>query len=525
MVALRLLIFLAFMITVFVNPSVLATSKSPTLKFLFTSDLHGWLSTSWIYPERRHSGLLHLKKHIVDLKKQHKDLLIVDAGDLLQGAPLTHFYHHVNTLGVSQNPFLKLVNELDYDAVVVGNHDLLFNPRFETEYVPNSNFSWLAANVYRSRNNVFEPYLVVKRNGIKVVILGFTTPGAHMWMGPNELQGIQVESLEKSVPEWIRKVRTVEKPDFLIGVFHVGLNFYRDDENSKLKRLPPANSLRAVLEKNRLFDLVVSGHDHRLYPYKKGQKARLISGIPVISPGHSGQAVHYVTVDLKRLEKKWKVKSLQVTVKKAEYSKSVASNLEGFTSRQYGDYINESLPWKLNPSSKQRIKECINHLLAISCDEDALDGTFFPSISVFRVKHLYGKTLKRRVLFKWVRYDNKPVTVRLNQRDINLLSNPKPEFGSYRVPYNRKLIPWIKKRYNIEDDSFLLAKNDFKKQYLFKITDYHFWGGGGIRSKLFLSDNDRIAFSNEFQRDILFNFLKSATSLPKMCDFLEYKSN
>lgn len=518
----RLLIFLAMFLTVFINRDLLANSSDSTLKFLFTSDLHGWLSTAWVYPERRHSGLLHLKKYITDLKSKHNDMFLIDAGDLLQGSPLVHFYHHIETRRVSKNPFFKLFNELNYDAVVVGNHDLSLNPSFEAEYVPNSNFSWLAANVYRGHTNVFKPYLVYKRNGIKVVILGFTTPGAHMWMGPGELQGIQIESLEKSVPKWIGKVRAIENPDFLLGVFHVGLNFYHDDENSKLKRIPPANSLRTVLEKNRSFDLVVSGHDHRLYPYKKGQKVRLVSGMPVISPGHSGQSATYVAIDLEKPKGKWKVKSLQAIVKKSKYSKRIASNLVGFTSHQYNDYINESLPWKLNPTSKEKVKGCINHLLAVSNDEDSIVGSFFPGISVFRVKYLFGRNLRRSDLFKWVRYDNKSVTVRLSHRDIELLTNPRPEFGSYKVAYNRKLIPWIKRNIGIKSDSFLPAKNDFKKQHLFKITDYHFWGGGGIRSKLFLSDKDMIAISNEFQRDQLFNFLKSATTLPKICDFLEF---
>ncbi len=238
-VLLKLLVLLHIVPLVFINREALAGSNNTTLRFLFTSDLHGWLSSAWIYPERRHSGLLHLKKTILDLKKQHNDLFLIDAGDLLQGSPLVHYYHHVETRGVSQNPFFKEFNELNYDAVVVGNHDFSLNPSFELDYVPNSRFNWLAANAYRDDNCVFKPYLVYIRNGIKVVILGFTTPGAHMWMGPSELQGIQIEALEKSVPEWIGRVKAVENPDFLVGVFHVGLNFYYDDENSKIKENPP----------------------------------------------------------------------------------------------------------------------------------------------------------------------------------------------------------------------------------------------------------------------------------------------
>ncbi len=269
---------------------------------------------------------------------------------------------------------------------------------------------------------------------------------------------------------------------------------------------------------------MISGHDHRLHPYKTGQNPRLVAGTPVIRPGHSGQAALYVVVDLERTKKKWKVKSLHTNVKKSRNSNYIASNQEKFTSREYIKYINEPLPWKLNPSSKEKLKGCMNHLLSVSCDEATLDGTFFPSIRVYRIRHLFGRNLKRSDLFKWVKYDNKTVTVRLSQRDIKLLTHPRPEFGAYKVPYNRKLIPWIKNHINMESSRFLPAKNEFEKQYLFKITDYHFWGGGGLRSKLFLSDNDNLASSHEFQRDKLFNYLKSATSLPDICDFLEYKA-
>ncbi len=501
-----------------------AANSSEKIHFLFTSDIHGWMSTSQLYPKRKHSGLLHLKDQIIRLKHKYDDLILVDAGDLLQGSPAFHYYHHVKKTDVVENPFFKLVNELKYDAVVVGNHDLSLNPKFEAEYVPNSKFSWLAANVYRKGKVVFKPYIVRNHNGVRIVVLGFTTPGIHMWMGPDQLQGIQVESLDKSVKKWTNKVKSKEKPDVLIGVFHVGLNFYRDDENSKLNRVPVANNLRTILTGNKDFDLVVSGHDHQLYPNKNGQEMRYVSGTPVISPGHFGNAALLVEVDLKKQKEQGKIRKMKVSLINSKYHRDIATRLKDNNLTEYNTYLNEALPWFFNDASRKDVQACLNNLLSLSSDEDGLDGTFFPGVSVFGLKQVVGRNLNRADLFRWIRYDNKSVMVNLSRRDIEILAHPKPEYGARKVPYNRVLIPWFKKNFSVEPAGFWLKADSYEKKYCFKLTDYHFWGGGGLKSKLFIKSDDLIKISKKFQRDILFQYLKNAKSLPKTCYFLRYNA-
>ena len=151
----------------------IADQKSKQIRLIVTSDLHGWMSTALMYPNRKKKGLLHLAKGIKKARAENPDLILLDAGDLLQGSPLVSYIHKTQKSPAVEDPFFRLFQSLEYHAVVVGNHDLGINPLFEREYLPNSKFSWLAANVYRNKNLVFKPFLTLDCNGLKIAILGF----------------------------------------------------------------------------------------------------------------------------------------------------------------------------------------------------------------------------------------------------------------------------------------------------------------------------------------------------------------
>ncbi|MCP4756599.1 MAG: bifunctional metallophosphatase/5'-nucleotidase [Proteobacteria bacterium] len=517
-------LFFVSAILLSILPYSIRGQDSKRIRLLITSDMHGWLSTSLVYPRAKRRGLLHIADTIRSARRDDPLSILIDAGDLLQGAPLLHFYHRDGKPGGVENPFFSLVRSLRYDAVVVGNHDLAINPLFERNYVPASNFSWLAANVHRNGKPVFQPYTLLKRNGLKIAVLGFTTPGSMMWLAPEYLNGIEIDSIEQAVGKWLKIVEKDVKPDLRIGVFHVGLNSFRDDENSKLNRIPDSNGFRKTIEGISGFDLAIFGHDHRLMPNRSGQYLDYIGKTPIVGGGHWAAALIDIELLLRKQNRVWRIVEIETKVKPASQNGKTDRGYLEVLSDDYTNYLYEELPWMFSATTRDQAGKCLNMLNALAQDGPDIVGTMFPKARIARLRRSIGKKIRRLDLLRWFPYDNRSVVIDVSLRDIYLLSHPTSEYGRKKVHRNRILFPWIKVPLNtVEKNTWWLDRGRFERKYRIKISDYHFQGGGGIIPRLFPDRNRTPDRSNEYLRDRLFDFLKSKENqLPQACGFLKY---
>ncbi len=510
-----LVFFISFSVT---SSRAAETHQGENLTVLITSDLHNWLSTSLIYPQRKKIGLIHLASAIEMMRDQHPQSILIDGGDLLQGAPLAHFYNHVEQASPEGNPFFKLFKQLNYDAVVVGNHDLEITLKQLKKYIMHSNFPWLGANVRSPGEKIFEPYVILNKKGLKIAILGITTPGVHMWVSKDDLGEIEVQPISNALKKWTNYIRKVEQPDLLIGLFHVGFNKYRDDESSKINRLSPVSGLHQALADNGALDLVITGHDHRLFPRKTGEALRYFKGIPIVGGGHWGEAL----IKLNLLMKGGKIVTIETEVIPAKQSKLIVNRYLELLPSKYKNYLAEKLPWLIKTNKKIPLQTCINNLLAISNLKPGDWGSLFPPVKIDAMKYNTQKQITRAHLFRWIKYSNKGIGLFLSKRDIELLLHPEPEFGRRRISYNQILYPYLKDQFYQTNKGWLRSKEDFKKSYPVKISNYHYNGGGGVLRKILYSSKKTISGPGNFIRSNLFNYLKVQSSLPLECKTLEY---
>ncbi|MCR5244784.1 MAG: bifunctional metallophosphatase/5'-nucleotidase, partial [Bacteroidales bacterium] len=95
-----------------------------TLTILTTDDVHGaWFDSTYVGEGTKPS--LFAVKYVIDSVRNAdgpENVLLLDAGDCLQGDNATYYYNFVDTL--SPHPFPRLMAYMGYDAVVVGNHDI-----------------------------------------------------------------------------------------------------------------------------------------------------------------------------------------------------------------------------------------------------------------------------------------------------------------------------------------------------------------------------------------------------------------
>ncbi|OQX73254.1 MAG: bifunctional metallophosphatase/5'-nucleotidase, partial [Bacteroidetes bacterium 4484_276] len=156
----------------------------------------------------------------------------------------------------------QVMNFMGYDAATIGNHDIepghAVYDKLENEF----DFPWLAANAIHQSSGkpYFKPYVIIKKEGVKIAILGLITPAIPSWLPEKIWEGIVFEDMIGSAKKWSTKIREEEKPDLLIGLFHAGADHTYNNQDALTPKNENASKL--VAEQIPGFDVVFVGHDH-----------------------------------------------------------------------------------------------------------------------------------------------------------------------------------------------------------------------------------------------------------------------
>ncbi len=240
------------------------TQQADTLYILQTTDVHGNIRDYNYFTDAPSDyGLARIYSRVTEYRKKHKNVILIDGGDLIQGTPMIYYF---NVLEPDKpNPMILTMNYMGYDAFTVGNHDIeqglfVYNRAQNESYFP-----WLSANsILPDGRSYFKPYTIIERNGIKIGIIGLTTPGIPMWLDENLYPGIKWANMVKTAQKYAKILRP--NVDVLVGLFHAGFESgYSAAATNKLG-LPNENASGLVADKVPEFDLVFAGHSHQLVP-------------------------------------------------------------------------------------------------------------------------------------------------------------------------------------------------------------------------------------------------------------------
>ena len=88
-----------------------------------------------------------------------------------------------------------------------------------------SSFPWLGANIQQDPEDSnhslrLDPYKVLERNGVRIGILGMTTPGMPIWLDSPKLKGFSFQDILYSSRKWVSVLKNQEKVDLLIGLYN-----------------------------------------------------------------------------------------------------------------------------------------------------------------------------------------------------------------------------------------------------------------------------------------------------------------
>lgn len=279
------------------------TRIPPTTNFdiLFTSDLHGAIRpVHYNTNAYRHAGLALLASLIRQERERSPELLLIDNGDLLQGSPLAS-YAASHAPKAQTHPFIHVLNELGYDAAVMGNHEFNYGQELLRDAVEGSSFPWLSANIAElplvpegAAIPAFgEPYLIkTLSSGVKIALLGATTHYIPNWEHPKNIEGLHFMDAMDTIRTWVKYIREHEQPDVLVVSYHGG--FECDLETGEpAERLTGENQAYAICREIDGIDVLLTGHQHR-------QLTGEIHGVTVIQPGFNGSGLGQVSVQLQQ---------------------------------------------------------------------------------------------------------------------------------------------------------------------------------------------------------------------------------
>jgi 2',3'-cyclic-nucleotide 2'-phosphodiesterase (5'-nucleotidase family) len=276
-----------------------------------TGDLNGWLVRSLVFPKERR-GLAHLAPLIARLRAEHPALILLDGGDALAGAPeaARRWGERAESSGgdgAREPPaMVRAMNWLGYDAAVPGNRDLGLGPAAFREALAAAAFPWLAANASLdgARPAPFRPYVVLERDGVRVAVLGLTTPGLPMWVLPAERAGLRVSDLEEAAARWLPVLREAERADLVIALVHSGLDGDYEREEAVAAGLPLPNAAGRLADTMPGFDLIVSASAHRLAPLQP-EPGGGDYAVPLIETGSRGNGLALALFRLERRGERW----------------------------------------------------------------------------------------------------------------------------------------------------------------------------------------------------------------------------
>ncbi|XP_048769296.1 5'-nucleotidase-like isoform X2 [Ostrea edulis] len=161
-------------------------------------------------------GAARMKTKIEELRKEHRNTLLLDAGDQFQG---TLWFTHYGGLVT-----YTMMNLLGYDAMALGNHEFDNNIDGLLPFLQNANFTILSANINSATEPRIAPHVsksyVTDVGGEKIGIIGYTTKDTPMISQPGSLK---FEEEMTSIRTEVTKLES-QGVNKIIAVGHAGFS-------------------------------------------------------------------------------------------------------------------------------------------------------------------------------------------------------------------------------------------------------------------------------------------------------------
>jgi 2',3'-cyclic-nucleotide 2'-phosphodiesterase/3'-nucleotidase len=290
-----------------------ATAQSTTtITLLQTTDLHANL-VAWDYYTGQNAewGLAKVATLIKQERALDPDALLLDSGDTIQGTPLGYYYSEIDKN--APHPMAVTMNALGYDVAALGNHEFNYGPDTLNRWIGQLNFPVLSANIRKSDGSeAFTPYIIKEVKGVKIGILGMTTPHIPNWEKAENIVGLRFDDPVETAKQYVPQIRA-EGADIVVVVQHIGWdktpastsspdNWLTDPSTWVSTNSPGReNTTVELAESVPGIDVILAGHSHLDVP------KTIVNGVLIIESSYWGRSLGKVTLELQKDGDSWQV--------------------------------------------------------------------------------------------------------------------------------------------------------------------------------------------------------------------------
>ncbi|MGP1351501.1 MAG: bifunctional metallophosphatase/5'-nucleotidase [Hoylesella marshii] len=239
-----LLVFVLFVI------ALNGSAQKKQLVILHTNDTHSCIMPLSVNLSDTlvagRGGFVRRATMLQEERKKHPDLLLFDSGDFSQGSPYYTLYRG--------DVEIELMNEMQYTASTVGNHEFDFGMENMARLFRKARFPILCSN-YDFTGTVLEglvkPYMTFRHNGVKIGVFALD-PELDGLVFSKNCQGVKYLDPIRVANDMAMMLKKQKKCDVVICISHLGWNLHGIDDTE-------------VIAGSRNIDLVLGGHSHTYF--------------------------------------------------------------------------------------------------------------------------------------------------------------------------------------------------------------------------------------------------------------------
>lgn len=221
--------------------------------------------------------------------------LLVDAGDMLQGPLLVNHFEG--------RPVAEVYDHLGVDAAALGNHEFDYGPVGDGEarstdgpfgaldaFLEQATFAPLSANLSSAGGPLPRgvlPHTIVQRRGVKVGLIGLTTPTTPAMSQARNVAGVSFDPVGPAVASSVEALRA-DGAEVIVLLGHLDGGCRGDRRWPPPEFCEPDGELAEALEAGAgAIDAAFLGHRHAWY-------ANQVDGVAVVEAGSRGIALSRV---------------------------------------------------------------------------------------------------------------------------------------------------------------------------------------------------------------------------------------
>ena len=232
-------------ITLVNNPLFADQDVISKITILHTNDMHSRIEPFNSGRNKGLGGMAQRSTIIKNLRKENKNVLLLDAGDIFQGTPYFNYY--------GGELEFKLMSEMKYDAATLGNHDFDNGLIGLKRQLKHAKFPFLIANYDFSDTilkNTFKAYKVFRKGDLKIGVFGI---GIELdGLVPKKLyQNTVYQDPISTANHYANFLKQKERCDLVICLSHLGFKY----KGKKISDMTFAGQTRDI-------DLIIGGHTH-----------------------------------------------------------------------------------------------------------------------------------------------------------------------------------------------------------------------------------------------------------------------